>query len=291
MKGFGTVEAPAKRGVWARGVGIFDHSDADAALGSPSSQANTGGFQVGFDHTLGLDSLIGVSGGYTNSSLTVSDRSSSGSSDAIQVGVYGTYAPDSWIFDGSLSYSDATNKMSRNVVFPGVNETAASDFKSWVMTAYGEAGYAFRPTNDLALVPTLGLRESHMHQNGYTETGAPGANLTVEDENSDSIVSSLGLRLSRVFLRKTAHPVLANVRSFWDYNMGDIKNIVSAQFADAANSAFVVQGTPQSRNSLILGLGARMDLVKNLQAFADFGEALSSGKHTEGIQGGLSLRW
>src|SRR2546430_12858520 len=46
------VGAPsATQGLWAHGIGLFDHADADSSVGSPSSPANTGGFQVGHDHS------------------------------------------------------------------------------------------------------------------------------------------------------------------------------------------------------------------------------------------------
>jgi len=279
------------QGLWTRGVGIFDHTNANATLGSPSSEADTGGFQTGYDFSVGDHGLLGISGGYSQTSLTVSDRSSSGNSLALQLGMYGSYAPGPWIFDGSLSYSGASNKNSRTIVFSGIDETAAANFHSDVFTVFGEAGYAFHPRPIVAVEPTVSLRESHMRQNGYTESGAPGLDLTVGEQTSDSVVSSLGLRLSRLFQAKTSHPVELGVRTAWQHELADIKNLVSAQFADAPGAGFTVQSSPENRNAADLGLDIRVGLYKNLAVFSDYTATLSSDQNIQSILGGLSLRW
>jgi outer membrane autotransporter protein len=282
---------PASLHLWTRGVGIFDHTNANASLGSPSSEADTGGFQTGYDFSIGDTGLLGFSGGYSQTSLTVSDRSSSGNSDAAQFGVYGSYMPDSWIFDGSLAYSGASNANARTIAYHGINETAAASFHSNVYTAFGEAGYVFHPRPVVALEPSVSLRESHMLQEGYTESGAPGLDLTVGEQNSDSLVSSLGLRLSRLFEPQTSHPIGLGVRSAWQHELADVKNLITAQFADAPGAGFTVQSTPESRDAAALGLDVRAGLTKNLQAFANYTATLSSGQNIHSILGGFSLRW
>jgi fibronectin-binding autotransporter adhesin len=287
----GTDAGKSSMGIWSRGVGIFDHTDGDSALGSPSSQANTAGFQSGYDFAVGENGLVGFSGGYGKTSLSVSDRSSAGDSTALQFGVYGGYQAGQWDYNGSLSYASISNTNSRHIVFPGVDETASARFHSDVFTAFGETGYVFHPRPALRLEPTVSIRESHLHQNGYTESGAPGLDLMTGDEDSDSVVSSLGLRLNRSFRANTAHPIDLGVRAAWDYQLTDIDNVISAQFADAPGAGFTVQSTPQSRHAASLGFDGRIDLYRNLQLFADYAATLSAGEDIQSVLGGLSFRW
>src|SRR5262245_19645613 len=80
-----------KHGPWAHGVGLVDRTEADPAIGSPSAEAQTGGFQAGYDHPVGKNGLVGFAGGYARTNLSVDDRLSSGDAVAQQAGLYGSY--------------------------------------------------------------------------------------------------------------------------------------------------------------------------------------------------------
>jgi len=278
-------------GFWTRGIGLFDHVDSDSSIGSPGSQANTGGFQIGYDYAVADQWLLGVSAGYATTSLSVDDRSSSGKSTTYEGGVYTRYAPGPWYFDGSLAYSGSSNDNTRTIMFPGVSEQANARFNSGVVTEFAEAGYAFKPGNDFLLEPSVGLRASQLHQAGYSETGAPGLDLSVDDQNPNSTVSLFGTRLSRVFFQNTSHPFSLGFHAVWEHELGAAENEVTAQFVDAPGASFTVQGTPRPRNAADLGADARINLTKNLQSFANYFANLGDGENVQGIMGGLSLKW
>jgi len=284
------VPAPStKEGVWARGVGLFDYTAADPGSGSPSSEANTGGFQLGYDHAFGNAWLAGLSGGYTQTDLTVGDRSSSGQIHGNQLGLYARYAPAAWFFNGSFSFVQNANDMTRTLTIGPLQEQALADFHSRVYSTFLEAGYAWVPQTAYSLQPSVSLRESHFHQNGYTETGAPGLDLSVDPQTLDSLASSLGARLTRTFRRRSDHPSLIGVRAAWQHEWADNVPLLSAQFADAPGTHFTAQGTPQSRDAADLGLDGRVIITQNLQLFADYSDILSPGRNTQTIMGGLRI--
>jgi autotransporter-associated beta strand protein len=274
--------------LWTRGIGMFDHTNGDSAIGSPGSTSQTGGFQVGYDHPVGERGLLGVSAGYANTSLSVSDRSSSGNTTNIQGGIYGRYAPVPWFFNGSVGYVDGSNSMSRTISFPGIDEEADSSFKSGIYTALAEAGYSFKPRPTLSLEPTVSIQDSYLKQNGFTESGAPGLDLAVGDRTLNSVVSALGVRLRRSLFPNSSHPATLGAHAAWQHELGSTDNTISAQFADAPGPTFSVQGTPRSRESGVLGLDARMDLSKKVQLFADASCNLSSNQNSQIVSAGLS---
>jgi autotransporter-associated beta strand protein len=287
----GVKESSPENNVWARGLGFFDHTDADASLGSPEGHATTGGVQAGYDHTLGDHGLMGLSAGYAHTTLRVDDRASSGNADSRQVGLYGSYTPGHWFFNASGGYTLADNAMTRGIDFPGVSTQAESSFKSHTYTGFGEAGYAFMPKDHLSLEPSAAVEYNHIDQDGFTETGAPGFNLTVADQKFDSLVSSLGLRIARLFKADSAHPYILGVRGAWQHEFHDVNNSISARFAETPTANFLVQGTPQKRNAAAVGFDGRLNLTSAFQLFANYAASLSSGKTDHGILGGLSIRW
>jgi len=133
---------------------------------------------------------LGLSGGYAQTSLSVEDRSSSGHSTSIQTGLYAGYNPAPWFVNGSLAYTSANNDMSRLIQFTGVSEQADSSFQSRVYTTFVQGGYGWEPRTNLRVEPALSLRQSHFHQEAFTEYGAPGSDLSVGDETLDSFMSA-----------------------------------------------------------------------------------------------------
>jgi len=283
--------ASTSNGLWARGVGLVDHTDADASIGSPSSRSRTGGVQGGYDHTAGEHGLLGIAAGYAKTTLDVDARLSSGNSIARQVGLYTRYSPSAWFFNGSLGFTTAGNDMTRGINFSGSTAQAHSDFKSRTYTGFAETGYTFKPQDRLSLEPSVSVEGNHVDEDAFTETGAPGFNLSVGNRKLDSVVSSVGGRLARTFLPDTAHPFLLGIRGAWEHEFRDINNLISARFAEAPAASFTVQGTPQKRNAAAVGAEFRLALYKELQAFADYTARLSTGKTDQGLLGGLSFKW
>src|SRR5258708_21771061 len=173
---------------------------------------------------------------------------------------------------------------------PGVRRQANSNFKGRMYPAFGEAGYAFKPAEGLSLEPSVSVEANRVDQDGFTETGASGFNLSVADRRLDSVVSSAGMRITRQFLAESSHPFLVGVRSAWLHEFSDVNNLISARFADAPAGSFTIQGAPQSRNAASLGTELRMALRKNLQAFANYAATLTPSEIDHGVLGGFTLK-
>jgi autotransporter-associated beta strand protein len=278
-------------GAWVRGVGFFGHIDADASVGSPSAHSTTGGAQAGYDHAVGDYGLLGIAAGLASTHLNVDDRASSGQADTRQGGLYGSYTPGRWFLNASGAYSQADNTMTRGIDLPGIAAKADSSFKSRIYTGYGEAGYGFQPQDRLSIEPSLAIEFNHIDQDPFTESGAPGFDLAVDRQTIDSLVSSLGMRVARLFSPQGRHPLIAGVRGAWQHEYHEINNAMTAQFAETSVGHFIVQGTPQARNAAVLGLDFRLDLYRSFQTFANYALTLSTGRTDQMLLGGLSVKW
>ncbi|MFA5975132.1 MAG: autotransporter domain-containing protein [Elusimicrobiota bacterium] len=279
-------------GLWSRGVGFFDSIDGDPGIGSPAAHSATGGFQAGYDYPLADALLVGFSGGYARTSLTVDDRAMSGQSTLIQSGIYGRYTPGSWFLKSSVAYGGVSNNSTRNIAFTGINGQTTASFQSHVVTTYLEGGSEFKFRKSLSVEPSVSLRQSHLRQEGFTESGAAGLDLNVGEVTLDSLVSALGIRLNRSLLQQSAHPVTLGMSTAWLHEFGNTENRVSAQFVDAPGSgSFTVQGTPRTRNAATIGVNGSADLYKDLQAYADYTATIGSAQTNQAIQGGIKVKW
>jgi fibronectin-binding autotransporter adhesin len=288
----GPPPAEAPSGVWARGIGGTDKIQGNSSLGSPGVDATTSGFQAGYDFIGADDFILGFSGGYSTTGLTVDDRASSGNETAVQSGFYSSYTPGAWAFRESLAYTGAHNEMTRGIAFPGINEQAKANFVSRAYTLFAEGSYSFMPRKSFSLEPAVSLKYSHFTQEGFAETGAPGLDLNVGDETIDSLLSNIGIRLDHVFGVRSPHPFQMGGRVGWQNELLATNNSITARFADApAGGSFTVQGTSRSRSAAALGLQCRIALSKNLQGVADYSTTLSPNEKTQALWGGLSVRW
>jgi len=283
---------PDTSGIWSRGIGFYDKTKADSALGSPASHATTGGFQAGYDFLATERTRVGFSLGYADTSLDVDDRSSSGHSTYVQSGLYAGYQPGDWFMNGSFAYTSGDNHMSRQIVFPGVDERADAHFQNRFYSTMVEGGYHLAWRRAASVEPAVSLRHTHFHQDGFRESGAPGLDLQTDDEASDSFMSSVGLRLNRTFREGSAHPVVVGARSSWDHEWRDQRRSITAQFAESfGGDRFTVEATPQSRDAASLGVDGRIALTRTLQFFIDSSAILSSDQTGVGVSGGVRLAW
>ncbi len=279
-------------GWWTHALGSVGHMQRNASIGSPASDATTGGFQMGYDSAVGDDLLLGFSGGYVQTSLDVTDRASSGHAKALLSGVYANYTPGNWFANGAFAYTGDSNAMGRDIAFGTVHRTASADFSSRLYTTRVEGGYAFQGHSTFSLVPSLSFRQTHLSQDGFTETGAPGLGLTVADQELNSYVSSLGIRFRRRFLPSSAHPMEVQVHTGWEHELGGLHDALSAHFAETSGgSDFIVEGTPRSRDAGVVGLESRVPLQRNLELVISYAASLSSAETTQNLYGGFRLAW
>jgi outer membrane autotransporter protein len=113
------------------------------------------------------------------------------------------------------------------------------------------------------LTPTASVQYTHFEIDGFTETGAGGANLTVAARDADSLRSRLGLNLS-------AHvdwgwSLFPYVFAGWEHEFADDDPIESA-FA-AGGNPFLIDTGSRDENAAFYGGGVNALLKENVSAF------------------------
>ncbi|SDR62439.1 outer membrane autotransporter barrel domain-containing protein [Rhizobiales bacterium GAS113] len=254
-------------GVWGQGFGNWGTTGSDN--NAAKLTRDTGGFIIGADTTLstGWSGVwrLGVAGGYTDDSIKVSARSSSGDYQSIFGAVYGGTSYGAFDLKlGAIAASTDTHT-SRSIVFPMFSGTASSSYGGYAVQGFAEAGYrlpfhwsiwSYVPGLESLSVtyePFLQAAIVHIGQDRYAETafaagfgGAAGLVGAAHDYDLGS--TTLGLR---------SEYALASLPGFtlrtligWRYAYGDVKPKVTQAFAGSLGS-FTVAGVPIDRNALV----------------------------------------
>ena len=158
---------------------------------------NAGGFAAGLDRALTDSFRLGVTVGYTGGSQWVSGFAAR-ASDTVQAGLYGNYAQGPIYVDGLVGYAYGANTLSRSIAIPGLRRRIAHG-QTGANQCYGQLKSGCRfglGTNANAFItPFARLQAYTANQNAFTETGAQSLNLSVAQQQTNSLRSVLGAQL------------------------------------------------------------------------------------------------
>jgi uncharacterized protein with beta-barrel porin domain len=275
-------DADAKSGLettgwdgFAKTLGIF--ADQDRTSDRQDGDWTSHGAFVGGDYTCDDDVTIGGFGGYTRSEADVDDFGTTLSSDDAHGGVYGGWRLGKLSLDGALWYSNRDYDSKRVLDLPTFSQRAQAKFEADQLTSYLRASYSWRPSFDdrWEISPRVSLSQSHLWLDGWKEDSTPSRlGLETEDQEADSLRSSLGARVSgRLDLGKlTLQPEL---RVDWMHEYLDDGRGIGGRWASPAFQPFETESEVGDRDSAILGAGMTLnvpvcDCMKKLEFYAGY---------------------
>jgi len=137
--------------------------------------------------------------------------------------------------------------------------------------------------------PTAGLQYVHLDVNGYTETGLPGADLSVNEDESDSLRSRCGGRVAYAFLEggMTFTPHLS---ASWQHEFLDQSRGLTSQFDGVGSGSFAVKTSGPSRDSALAEVGLDAQIDGTWTVFADY--SLQAGQENyfgQSVQAGVKI--
>ncbi len=194
----GMVAGNIAHGLKMWGQLLGSTADQDDREGVSGYDADTFGVAVGVDtETLAEDWVWGLAFAYGDTEVDSKSISNAQTEvDSYQLSLYGEYDFDERTYiNGQIGYVWAENDTTRNP--GGVSTlTASGDYDSDMFTANVEVGRDFMTARDTRVTPKFLVNYAHYSADGYTETGAGGANLTVDTDDMDLFEVGVGVDAS-----------------------------------------------------------------------------------------------
>lgn len=252
--GVATGEAAAGLEFWGQGFGAVAEQGRRKGLDGYESQ--TRGLAFGADAAVADSLRVGLSLAYAKTDVDDSGaRTGSGQEvDSYIVGLYASYNAPGWYVDGALTYGHHKYDSKRVVDFAGAPaQTARASYDGRQYGVRAEVG-APLALGAAVVTPFASLAYNHLKQDGYTETGAPGAALSVNGSSGNSVRSGLGVKAAADFAAADGWTLTPNARAVWlhEFN-GDAPNLTSRYVA--GGSAFTTAGAESARDHAVLGVG------------------------------------
>ena len=276
-----------KWGLWVRPFGVFE--DQDTVDGTAGYNYNTAGFSAGVDFRFSKNFIAGVSLGYASSRVKYDDAGgSSGDVQSFSAGVYGSYFTPRWFIEFSLAYARNTFDMKRQIVFPGANRQATSNYSGYAVTALLGGGYDFDLGRGWALGPVGSLEYVYQKADGFTETGA--LNLTVGSQGATSFRAALGIRVRRmVTVDKTKFTF--SLSALWVHEFANDSRGISSTMAGNPATRFTVNTPDPARDAIRLGLGVTARMSDRVALFVHYQPEFRANNQTHTVSGGIRIEF
>lgn len=280
----GTLRNATEYSGWARGYGLG---------GTALSDGNAQGFNFGFggtafgvDRQLSDDLVAGVAGGYAGSHVLTDSHQQSALVNSFQVAPYfrRMYGPG-YVF-GTAGYSLDDYSSTRQL--PAAL-TARGNYIGNQFSTYFEGGATYS-LNRWNVQPLVSLQYIALQQNGFTETGAGAAGLTVRDSVNDSLRPGVGLRVARpTFVRGMF--LVPDFHARYAYELLDPQRLVTANLGAVPDGGFLTAGNQLGHNFGLFGIGLNAAFTRNVGGYLGYDATTSDRSVSHAGSGGLQIGW
>jgi len=279
-------------GVWGGGLGAFGTVAGNA--NASGITYNLGGFAAGLDRRFGNAVRVGVATGFNAASLYTQNMPGYGTSNTLQLALYGEYAEGPFYLDALAGYAHSDNRMTRPIVIPGLPFRSAQGYTT-ANTFFGqlETGYKLTvaPSFGGFVTPFARLQASTSTQNGFSETGADSLNLTVAAQTTQSLRTVFGAQLGAGIDAPWQEKLNLTLRLGWSHEYADLTRPVTASFAGAPALGFTTFGAVAPRDGVVLGLGANTRVAERTSVYLRYDGDLAGGNTNHVLSAGVRYVW
>ena len=252
--GYAAGGMQATNGVWIKGLG--GSINQQQRLDSAGYIANAAGFAFGIDSQIVEDAWLGV--GFSSVGTHVNGKDISGNKTNVssrQVTVYGSYSPIDYYIDGFAAMAFNNYKLTRNIQYNGLNQTAVADYNAKQPSVKVATGYIYGFNNGFRIVPNLSLQYSVLNQNSYNETGAGGLSLQqVTSSSLTQLEGGVGVKFAVLNNEDYDQTYNPDVHFMVLHDFKSSAQTTTAQFLGGGGN-FTVQGVAPSKKTYNVGFG------------------------------------
>lgn len=278
---------------WVQGFGEFQNQRSNGT--GPGLSSALGGGSFGLEWRPDHQDRIGFVSAAAKGWMSVNDVAQTGTQNTYAAGMYGSHDRNQWTAAVAvlLGYNEAASQ--RQIAL--LNETANGWTDGQGAAIDGGLSYRADLGNDTTFTPRAGLSYSYSHENGYTETGAPGANLIIGDSGQNLVQSTLGATLASKFYISHDDGSLdilrPEARIGWRHDWINPQASVSESFAGVSSSSFTATGTNPGRNAAVGGIGLSFSPadMKTLALYAHYDGVFATNETDSTVTGGVRYSW
>ncbi|MGB3432102.1 autotransporter-associated beta strand repeat-containing protein [Achromobacter sp.] len=273
---------------WAELVGNWQTQKENG--NAAQARQHTGGLFIGADHEVGHSGWrLGAAVGYTDSKISVDDRSSQADVSGYSATLYGgkSFAVGAgklnFLAGAAYTWHDVNTK--RYATVASTQEKLTADYGANTTQLFTELGYSMPLTDSTRIEPFVGFAWSDLRTRGFSESGGSAA-LNGHSSSDKQTSSTLGLRTQTDFTVGRAEARL-HAMAGWRHAFGGLTAETTMAFE--GSQAFTVAGTPIARNAALAELGAEVAVSRDTTLALTYNGQYGGGNREHA--GSLNVRW
>ena len=270
---------------WASGLGGLGSVGGDG--NAATMTYSIAGAAMGIEYRLDPRFLVGLGVGYANSTQSMQGFDGRGTSDSYHAALYASFTDGGFYADAALGYGYADNQMRRVIAISGLaTRNAFGRTGAHQLTGQIEAGYkiGLHEAAAATLTPFARLQAVSSTQSAFTETGAGSLNLTVAQQTTESLRTTLGGEIAG-----RIGEVTAKLRLGWVHEHADTARPVTASFAGAPGLPFTVQGATSRRDSALVGVALDTSIAAGTKLYLRYDGELGGSSDNHALTAGLRV--
>ena len=276
-------EATKPNGVWASGFGQW--SDQEAEDGYTGFSFSPWGIAIGYDRAFSDAFTLGVSAAYASTHVSLDENRGSGDIGSYSGAAYGSYFKNNFHFESVLSYGYNDYKNQRNLVVDSIFRRTESTHDGQAFGGFLSGGYIWQLTR-WALEPFASLQYTHLDESSFQESGADSVSLWVQDRQTQSLVSELGVRLAYV-LKRERFTFIPELSLAWNCDFGIDDRVITASFAGSPNTTFSIPGQKVTPHGLTTGAAVTFLFGKGISTSVRYNGELRDDYSAHAVLGEL----
>jgi uncharacterized protein YhjY with autotransporter beta-barrel domain len=278
---FAAADTRPGYGVWLQGFG--QRGDQDSDDGFTGYDFDLYGGTIGADRFLNDHVLLGISLGASKADIDFDDNMGDSDVDAFIGSLYGSWFTKNYYLDASLSYGYQEYDNNRNITIGAIHRNADSDHDGSIFSGYLEGGYNFS-FGRWMLGPYATMNYLYLDEDGFTESGAGSLNLSVDDRETDALLSQLGAVVAGR-LSYDNFELMPELRLAWKHDFDIDDQVVTSAFAGAPGVKFSIDGQDLEQNSLVVEVGATLFYKNGLSVPIKYAAELRDDYTAHGVLG------
>ncbi len=259
----------------------------DTVDNTPGYKYDAWSFTGGLEKRFSGQSTAGFSLSGAQTYITSRDTADSKTQiDTISPAFFAGTFIDRFRIDAAAAYSFNRYRSNRDIAFGAVNRTARSDHNGNQFSGMLDVGYRFKPYEKTILEPVAGLYLSYLDEEGFNESGAGAANLSVDSRTNWVFRSHFGSKLMHDF-RYANIDMNIELAALWLHNFNRGAD-VTARLSYLGGSASI-RGIDYDRDAA--ELRAKLYLYKKNSLTASLEYTLMIAPHGRESSAQLGLKW
>lgn len=250
---------------WVLGSGSFSRSAGVSDI--PDYRNDTGGFLAGADHRWSEEFSTGLYAGYQYNSAKY-EGGGSLRGNGVLFGGYAGYSRDGYYADALVGGGYTGWQARRSIEFGTIDRTARAEPGGGQFTTALNLGKDWQ-AGDFTFGPILGAQYTYAGVGSFTENGADSLDLSLQQQNANSLRTSLGARIAYSWNPNASLTLVPEIRMLWLHEFLDNPRTIDAALDGGSGASIGFETENPNRDSVFAGagLGLRIGSAWSASAF------------------------